>query len=134
MLEAVCKGLTLDADTMEGVAETALATFHDEARDLLVLAWDSGSSHLCELEGVIIFRSSDYSPNGPFDSLDEALVACETFSTVTTDAELDSDTVPLEKLLRIAHDIVPWDENGTIRINGQQYVADNGVLRPVEED
>ena len=77
--------------------------------------------------------STDYSPQGPFQSIDEAL-ECECLNTVTPDPELDSAALPMERLLNVARGVVDWENEGDIWINSQRYVVEGDDLVPDDTD
>src|ERR1700739_3976112 len=74
--------------------EDALANDIDcDGKEVLSLGWDgnapgcSGVIWVTRWKGFFFCGSSDYDPEGPFESLDEALDV-EWFSTVTSEPEL----------------------------------------------
>jgi len=129
-------GKETEGENRDLLFDAANAAFRSNAHNVLSLGWDggfpgmSGAAWVSELEGVFFVTSSDYEAEGPFDTLDEALT-CECFGTVTESPELDSETLPLEQLLEIAHGVVDWENEGDIWINSRRFVTQGEEL--VEE-
>jgi len=115
--------------------DAIFCALRDNADTVLSLAWDgdgpgcSGGVWVDQLEGVYIVTSSDYSPEGPFESLDQAL-ALDCFWIPTPKPELDSKSLPLDRLIKIAQGVVDWDNEEDIWINKERYVIANGKLVP----
>ncbi len=65
-------------------------------------------------------------PEGPFESLDEAL-ELECFHTVASSPELNSDVLPLKKLREIGANLLS-EEGDEIYINGTRNVPKSGKL------
>jgi hypothetical protein len=110
----------------------------EEANHVLTLAWEgggmpgtSGVTSVSVWRGLHFVTSSDYDDEGPYASLEETLARHPSFETPTTEAELTSETIPLELLLEIAKALVPEDGD-TIRVNGTTYIRKGGGF--VSED
>lgn len=122
---------------VDTVSECARDVFDECAttRTVLSLGWDSngpggsGAVWVQELAGVCMVCSSDYDPEGPFDSIEEALY-CDCFCTTTSRAEVDSDHLDTEQLLEIASAVYDWENGGDILINGRRYRGDGDKLSP----
>ena len=98
----------------------------NESKVVLTLAWDgnfpgnSGAIWVCRWKGLYFVSSSDYDPEGPFSSLEEAL-GLECFHIETSNPELTSTVLPLSKLQQLARPLL--GENGdAIMINGTPFV------------
>lgn len=140
ILERVKNKLPLDDENEDCLYDVASNAFSASAKCILSLGWDgdapgmSGASWLNCFEEVYVVESSDYAPSGPFSSLEEALRE-ECFRNVTANPELDSEILPLTKLLAIAREIVDWENDGKIRINEEMYkVLGDELVRADEPD
>ena len=91
-----------------------------------------GASWVDGFAGVYCFGSSDWEGQGPFDSLEEALNASESFSMATHGASIDSDQLSKAALLRIASSICPDD--GSIYVNGTKYVHGKSKLKVCRDE
>jgi hypothetical protein len=95
---------------------------------VLSLSWDTGHvgtgaglHWIGELNGLFFFFSSDLDKEGPFESLEEALFL-ETFHFPMPMPELQSDSMPLQRLIEIGRDLVSEDGD-TIWINDKCFVS-----------
>ena len=133
LLERFRRGEALSTDDSEVLFDAAFEAFRENLTAVLSLAWDggfpgmSGAIWVSELAGVFAVTSTDYSPMGPFESLDEAL-ACECLNIVTPDPELDSAVLPMERLLNVARGVVDWENAGEIWINSERYTVQGNEL------
>lgn len=86
-----------------------------------------------EWNGLFFFFSSDLEPEGPFETLDEAL-AMDVFHWPNPYvSELHSNRVPFKRLIKIARAVVT--ENGeSIVINNKEYVLSGGTFKAVVEE
>ena len=117
---------TLGEDTVNDMSDIA-----DEIREngqmVLCLGWDggmpgmSGGVWVLELNGSYLVSSSDYDPQGPFESLDEAL-RCECFSVPTAEAELSSEVLSFDQLYDIAKGVADSENDGIVMINDEQHI------------
>ena len=105
---------------------------------VLSLGWDghfpgnSGALWVREWKGFYFFSSSDIESEGPFESLDDVL-DLEWFTVAASEPELDSKTLPLDKLLSIGKGFVA-EEGDRIHINGTLYVLKDGELVAEENE
>jgi len=112
--------------------EDALPNDVAAAETILSLGWDgnapgcSGAIWVNRWKGLYFCTSSDYDPEGPFESLDEAL-GMEWFYTATSNPEINSEALPLKKLLGIGRRLVSEDGD-EIYINGTRYVLKADTL------
>jgi hypothetical protein len=101
---------------------------------VVALGWDgvapggSGAVWVSECAGIYIVTSSDYPPEGPFESL-EAATMSECFFVATLEAQISSEVLPEAELLKIARGVVDWENGGVLWFNGVEYVADGHDLR-----
>lgn len=106
--------------------------FREQAINVLTLGWDgnfpgsSGAIWLIGLDGVYII-TDDFGDHGPYDNLEEAL-DFEAFFCVTSNPEVDSNVLPLEKLLEIAESVVDWENEGDVWVMGERYVVKGNEL------
>lgn len=104
----------------------------ERAEPVLSLDWDggapgcSGAVWIQRWRGFYFIKSSDYEPEGPFDSVDEAL-GHDAFSTTTYRPELNSETLPLKTLLEVGMGLIN-EEGDEIWINRERYVLTGGEL------
>lgn len=136
-LESIRSATLDDEGLVNDVLVAALAVFEKQAPLVLHLEWDTGSpmggnghSSIHELEGVFLFRSTDYPMAGPFESIDDALESCESFSTLTPRPVLTSSVLPIERLLEVAEELVDMEDGSSIWINDREYAVRSGQLRP----
>ena len=92
----------------------------EERKTLLTLSNDDGGNFISEWCGLYFVTSTEYEPEGPFESLDEAL-SDERFSLEIPEPEIRSEVVPLPTLKRIGK-AVACGEGESVFINGRQYV------------
>jgi len=103
-----------------------------DGETVLSLGWDghfpgnSGALWVEVWKGFYFFTSSDIESEGPFESLDDVL-DLEWFSVAASEPELDSKTLPLDKLLSIGGGFVAEEGDG-IYINGTRYVLTDEEL------
>jgi hypothetical protein len=135
LLGALRAGTPLGDDVDEDkLGELALNAFHSEARTIVSLSWDgvapggSGAVWVSECMGVYVTTSSDYSPEGPFESLSDALLSGCSF-VATLEPEVHSDVLTEEELLGIAEGVVDSQNEGSVWVNGVEYLAGGGGLR-----
>ena len=111
--------------------------YGDESEMVLCLDWSgsfpgaAGASWIYEWKGFYFFSSSDYSPEGPFPSLDRAL-RVDSFNTSTAGGHLESETISDRKLWEIALGLVSSDGD-EIRINDSRFVLEEGRLRKLKQ-
>ena len=133
LLERAKNRNLLDDEDRETLSDPVYNAYMECATPVLTLAWDddasgmSGAIWLHNCEEIYVITSSDYDDVGPFLSLKEALQE-ECFNTVTANPELDSETLPTERLLEIAGQVVDWENEGTIEINSETYRASGDAL------
>ena len=101
----------------------------DEEKTIFTLSNGDGGNFLTEWRGLYFATSTEYEPNGPFDTLDEAL-SDERFWLEITEPEIDSEVVPLPKLKKMAKAVASDGE--AVFINGTRYVLTGDNL--VEEE
>ncbi|MFM1769023.1 MAG: hypothetical protein RJA22_1552 [Verrucomicrobiota bacterium] len=112
--------------------EDALINDLSDAETVFSLCWDSnrpggsGAIWINEFKGFYFCTSSDYDPEGPFESLDDAL-ACEWFHTPTPNPEITCQKLPLNELLAIASSLVS-EEGEEVYINSERYVLEEDEL------
>ena len=134
ILQRVQNSLPLEIEDQDELLDAASDAYADCAEQILTLAWDgdapgmSGALWLSCCEGIYMIGSSDEDDLGPFSSLEEALKkGC--FNTVTANPELSSHVLPKETLLKIARQVVDWENEGTIAINSEIYrVSDSKLI------
>ncbi len=137
VISAIDSGEEIPEAYRDFVHDAAEVSFGSAAKGILCLEWDggfpgmAGATWISTFEGVYIVTSTDYSAQGPFESLEEAL-DCDCFGVTTANPGISSDELPLEKLLKIAAGVVDWENEGEIWINSDKYFARNGEL--VRED
>jgi len=109
----------------------------EEAKEVLTLGWfgdgpaNSGVHQVVELNEMYFFLGDDgHVEEGPFKSLDDVLALPELHGPMPFKPELDSTVLPLERLLRIARDLVT-SEGDVVQINKKQFVLSGGEF--VEE-
>ena len=129
----------LDEADLDVVHDAMSESFLDNADVILTLGWDgtipgsAGAVWVNQLQHVLVVTSTDYAPQGPFESIEQAL-ECECFHRPTPRPELYSDLLPLDQLVKIAHGVVDWENDAEIWINSELYVNDNGRLVPGETE
>lgn len=120
----VCRALGKDGVAEAGEDEDFLRNLIGEkGRTVLSLGWTGstgGANWITEWGGLYFFSSSDYDEEGPFNSL-KAAISDERFWMQTPEAELDSDVVPLPKLLEMGKALA-GEEGNEVAINGKMYV------------
>lgn len=103
-----------------------------QGETVLSLRWDgdapgySGEIRLARWKDLYFLLSSDFDPEGPFESLDAAL-ALECFHTPVPNPELASQALPLPTLLEIASRLVT-EEGAPITINAVRHTLRAGKL------
>ena len=139
ILDMLDRGQDLPADTAEQVREVILEALSSGGQTILALGWDSeipggdGAIWITESAGVYLVSSSDYEDQGPFETLDEAL-DCECFSVTTSNPSVESRVLPLDALLSIARRVVDWENEGSVWINNEEYVASGEELRRANQE
>jgi hypothetical protein len=103
----------------------------EEGRTLLTFSNEEGGNFLSEWCGFYFVTSTEYEPNGPFESLDGALTE-ERFWLQIREPEIRSEIVPLPKLKAIGNAVA--SEGEAVFINGTRYVLSGGKLVEEEED
>jgi hypothetical protein len=102
----------------------------EEGRTLLTLSNDEGGSFLSEWCGLYFVTSTEYEPEGPYETLKEAL-SDERFSLEISEPEIRSEVVPLPTLKKIGKAVV--SEGEAVFINFTRYVLRDGSLVEEEE-
>jgi hypothetical protein len=104
----------------------------EEAKEVLTLGWsgdgpaNSGVHQVVVWNEMYFFLGDDgHVEEGPFNSLDEVLALPEFHEPMVFRPELDSTVVPLERLLRIARDLVT-SEGGQVKMNKKLFVLLGG--------
>ena len=103
-----------------------------QGETVLSLRWDgnapgySGEVRLSKWNDLFFLLSSDFEPEGPFESLDQAL-RLECFQVPVPNPELASPVLPLPALLEIGSRLVA-EEAGGISINGVRHTLQAGHL------
>ena len=134
LLDAIKAGVALDGEVDEELQQVALNAFQSEACTVLALSWDGtapgggGAVWISEFAGIYVVTSSDYSPEGPFDSLLDAL-SCECFYVATLEPQVSSDVLPEAELLDIAQGVADSENGGSVWVNGVEYIAEGDDLR-----
>lgn len=101
-------------------------TIGQEGRSVLTVGSDSsmpggsGVIWINEWRGLYFFESSDVDSEGPFANLEEAL-SVDYFSNFTSNNEIWSKVIPLERLLEIVSGRFSDDCGDTIVINDLTY-------------
>lgn len=137
VLKTIAAGQSLSPEAAQQASASIEGVFDGHGKQVLCLAWDglipgsAGAVWVTEYAGLYLVTSSDYEPEGPFATLDDALL-CDLFMVTTSNPELSSTVLTTEKLLRIASGVVDNDNGGTIWINGEEFIADGTGLKPVE--
>jgi len=102
-----------------------------ESVEVLRLSWlggciDGGFVQLLEWHGFYFTQNTDTGREGPFDSIEEALVG--EFDHYVPQPELDSDILHLDQLKKIALAIVDPNGEESIKINRAEYELRDGEL------
>jgi hypothetical protein len=134
----------LESPALEGkLTEEEFETFTEDPDALedairetpvvLTLEWTtdspagSGALFVHRWHGMYFLDSLDWGLEGPVASLD-TILADERFTEPCPSPEISSDEIPLERLLKIAAQLIPEDER-SVRVNEVEYVRDpNGGL------
>jgi hypothetical protein len=118
--------------------EDALSNDIAKGKMIMSLGWDgnfpgnSGAIWVTRWKGFYFCHSSDYDPEGPFDSLDDVF-GLEWFYVATARPILESDEIPLPELMKIATRLV--SENGdVVVINNAAYAREGDQLVKVLEE
>lgn len=88
----------------------------------------AGAVWISQCAGIYVVTSSDYPPAGPLESLGAAL-SCECFFAATLEPQLRSDVLTEDELIDIALGVVDLENDGSVWVNGVEYVADGDDLR-----
>lgn len=106
----------------------------EEAKEVLTLGWsgdgpaNSGTHRVVEWNEMYFFLGDDgHVEEGPFKSLDDVLALPEFHEPMVFRPELDSTVVPLERLLKIARDLVA-SKGKEASINKKRFVLSGGKL------
>lgn len=110
----------------------------EEAKHVLTLTWSgggmcSGEHRIVEWNEMYFFLGDeDSGEEGPFKSLEDVLRLVERYwpgswTRTSLQPDLHSDAVPLERLLRIARDLVE-SEGDKVHINDKWFVLSAGEL------
>jgi hypothetical protein len=120
--------LGIDEDVIE-------EQINDEGVIVFRLVWDTNSPNsgwewhnILKWNGYYFFVSTDFDPEGPFDSLEEALVLEYFHFPNTPNPEIYSDVLPFKRLEQIARSI-DEERQETIVINGDSYEWHGDSLR-----
>ena len=102
-----------------------------ESVEVLRLSWlggciDGGFVQLLEWHGFYFTKNTDTGREGPFDSIEEALVG--EFDHYVPQPELESDVLNLDHLMKIALAIVDPNGEEPIKINRAEYELRDGEL------
>lgn len=114
------------------------AAFGEAATTVLTFSW-GGDTPLCsdgcttvyECGGVYLATSTDWSPAGPFGSLEELVAQADSFNTGATHPELSGHGVGVEELFEIGEQIAA--EGQSILIDGETYLKCDGRLLSADE-
>jgi hypothetical protein len=126
--DAILTEKKLSPDDAGQAYDVAFDLFRSNAGAVLSLGWDgnapgmSGAIWISELGGIYIVTSRDYDDQGPFGSLDEAINQSDQFGVVTANPELDSDVLTLQRLKKLARQVVDWENDGDIWINSAVFI------------
>jgi hypothetical protein len=118
--------------------ECTASAFDEAASQVLTFSW-SGDTPLCsegcttvyECGGVYRATSTDWSPAGPFGSLEELVAQADSFNTGATYPELSGSGVDDDELIEIGERITA--EGQSILIDGETYVKCDGNLLSKDE-
>jgi hypothetical protein len=102
----------------------------EEGKTLLTLSNDDGGNFISEWCGLYFVTSTEYEPEGPFESLHGALTE-ERFSLEIREPEIRSEVVPLTTLKEMGKAIA--SEGEAVFINFTRYVLRDGSLVEEEE-
>jgi hypothetical protein len=102
-----------------------------ESVEVLRLSWlggciDGGFVQLLEWHGFYLTLCTDSGYGGPFESFEEALRG--SFDHYVPQAELDSDVLTLDHLMKIALAIIDPNGEEPIKINRAEYELRDGEL------
>jgi hypothetical protein len=110
----------------------------EEAKDVVTVGWfgdgpaNSGVHRIVEWNGMYFFLGDDgHVEEGPFDSIDQVLALPDLpFPIGFSQADIDSDVLPEQRLLEIARQVVT-SEGDVVLINKKRFVHFGGEF--VEE-
>jgi hypothetical protein len=103
-----------------------------DGKQVLTLGWDgnfpgcSGAIYITRWKGFFFTSSSDYDPEGPFETLKDALNT-DRFEGPIYKPELSSDSLSHRRLLDIANSLVS-DAGEGILVNDQRHTIIRGRL------
>ena len=121
--------MAIDRDKL---CDAVIDIMHQQGNHVFCLGWDSnhpggsGANYVNEWNGLYFITSSDYDPEGPFSSLEEALDS-DCFGGPTSQPELSSSVLSETELKEIALRYVS-EEGDEVRINDERFVLRNGAL------
>jgi hypothetical protein len=104
----------------------------EQEKTLLTLSNEYGGNFVTEWQGFFFAKSTEYEASGPYESLDVAL-SDERFSLEIPQPEINSDVVPLPKLIEMGK-AVAGSEGQAVFINFARYVLSGGELVEAEEE
>lgn len=131
----ILNGSVVEGGDLDIAHDAIFNAFRNNAVSVMSLGWDgdgiasSGVVWVDQLQDVYIVMSSEYDPQGPFDSIEQAL-DCECFKVPTQNPDLVSKSMPLDQSLKIANGLVDWENGEGIWINSERYVIASGELVP----
>ena len=94
-----------------------------ELDEAFTLEWAGDASGLIKVlgfEGFYFITSTDYDDEGPFGSLEEVLNH-DYLCVTTSSPSISSETLSKNQLMQLAQQVVDWDNEGDIYINGEKY-------------
>jgi hypothetical protein len=121
--------MAIDRDKL---CDAVIDIMHEQGNDVFCLGWDgdypggSGANYITKWNGLYFITSSDYDPEGPFDSLEEALES-DCFGGSTSQPGLWSTVLSESALKEIALRYVSEEED-EVCINDERFVLRGGLL------
>jgi len=119
IVHSLSEGKTIDDETIEELFDAADNAFGLSSKTAISLGWNgdapgmSGAIWVNVVNGVYLFKSSDYETLGPFESLNEVL-DLEYFDVPTPNPEISSDVLAASELYEIFSGIVNLDDSEII--------------------
>lgn len=110
-----------------GEMNTVLTVSLDESS----MPGSCGVSWISEWRGLYFFTSSDVSPEGPFETLQEAMNV-ELLSGFSEGFSFESDDIPDAELVAYVADRFIANDGATVVINGEMLEWVGTTLEPVE--